>query len=93
MSPDQVLPVVLIVVMVVVAIVLALVGVQLFLTLRDLRRTVSSVDDLVNNVNEKIDLIINPIRTLGGLATGVAGGLKTFQTFSTWLKNRHEDKV
>ena len=49
MSPDQVMPVILIIVMVVVAVVLVMVGVQLFLLLRDARRTIRSVNALVDN--------------------------------------------
>ncbi|MBQ6154462.1 hypothetical protein IJI99_01110 [bacterium] len=92
MSPDQVMPVILIIVMVVVAVVLVMVVVQLFLLLRDARRTIRSVNALVDNGNEKLDLLINPIRTLGSLASGVAGGFKAFEAFSKWLKThpRHD---
>ena len=92
MSPDQILPLVLIAVMLVLAVVLIAVGIQLFLLLKDTRATVRSVNDLVNNVDQKIDLLINPIRTLGSLATGVASGMKAFDTFSLWLKNQKKSK-
>ena len=88
MSPDQIVPIVLIVVMVVVAVVLVAVGIQLFLVLKDTRRLLGSVDHLVVNADEKLDLVVSPIRTLGSLAAGVAGGMKSFEAFSVWLKNR-----
>lgn len=88
MSPDQVVPIVLIVVMVVVAVVLVMVGIQLFLLIKDARRVLRSTDHLVVNADEKLDLLINPVRTLGSLASGVAGGMKAFDAFSLWLKNR-----
>ncbi len=88
MSPDQVLPIVLIVVMLAVAIILIMVGIQLFLLLKDTRETVKSLNALVKNTDQKLDLVINPIRTLGSLASGVAGGLKVFESFSHWLKKR-----
>ncbi len=87
MSPEQVLPIVLIGVMVVVAMVLVAVGVQLFLLLKDTRRVMQSVDHVVVNVDEKLDLVVNPVRTLGSLASGVAGGMKAFDAFSAWLKH------
>lgn len=92
MSPEQVLPVVLIAVMIVVAIILIMVGIQLFLLLKDTRRTVKSVDNLVKNTDDKLTMIVSPIRTLGSLASGVAGGMKAFDSFSAWLKSRKLDK-
>ena len=88
MSPAEIMPIVLIGVMLVVAIVLIAVGIQLFLLLKDARTTVQSINNLVNNVDQKIDLLINPIRTLGSLASGMASGMKAFDSFSLWLKNR-----
>jgi len=86
MSPDQVVPIVLIVVMVIVAVVLVAVGVQLFLLIKDARRLLASSDHLIANVDEKLDVLVNPIRTLGSLAAGVAGGMKAFDSFGSWLK-------
>jgi hypothetical protein len=88
MSPDQVLPIVLITVMSIVAVVLIVVGIQLFLLLKETRLTMKSVDGLVKNTNHKLDLLVNPLRTLGSLASGVAGGMKAFEAFSVWLKQR-----
>lgn len=93
MSPDQVLPIILICLMVVLAVVLVVIGIQLFFLLKETRQTVRNVDDLVVNVNDKLNMIVNPIRTLGSLASGVAGGFKAFESFSVWLKNRKLDKI
>ena len=82
------MPIVLIVVMVIVAVVLICVGIQLYLLLKDTRRLIKSADALVNNADEKLDLVVNPIRTLGSLASGVAGGMKAFDAFNMWLKKR-----
>jgi hypothetical protein len=92
MSPDQIMPIALMVVMVIVAIVLVAVGWQLFLLLKDTRATMRSINQLVNNVDHKVDVIINPIRTLGSLAAGMAGGMKAFEAFSVWLKHHKTDK-
>ncbi len=92
MSPDQILPIVLISVMVVVAIILIIVGIQLVLLLKDTRATMKSVDNLVKNTDDKLTMIVSPIRTLGSLASGVAGGMKAFESFSEWLKNRKLEK-
>ena len=87
-SPENLMPIVLIAVMVVVAVVLICVGVQLYLLLKDTRRLVGSINTLVNNTDEKLNLVVNPIRTLGSLAAGVSGGMKAFDAFSLWLKKR-----
>ncbi|MDO5561256.1 MAG: hypothetical protein Q4G02_00560 [bacterium] len=92
MSPEQILPIVLIALMIVVAIVLIMVGIQLFLLLKETRNAVTSVDNLVKNTDDKLNMLVNPIRTLASLASGVAGGMKAFESFSVWLKNKKLDK-
>jgi predicted PurR-regulated permease PerM len=88
MTPDQILPIALIVVMLVVAITLVLVGIQLFFLLKETRTMVKSLDELARNSNHKLDQLINPIRTLGSLASGMAGGVKVFEAFSQWLNKQ-----
>jgi predicted PurR-regulated permease PerM len=88
MTPDQILPIALIVVMLVVAVVLVLVGIQLFFLLKETRVMVKSIDELAQSSNQKLGQLINPIRTLGSLATGVAGGVKVFEAFSQWLSKQ-----
>ena len=51
MSPDQVVPIVLIVVMTVVAVVLVVLGVQLFLLIKDARRLLATSDHLIKNAD------------------------------------------
>ncbi len=92
MSPEQILPIVLICVMVVVAVILIMVGIQLFLLLKETRVTMKNVDALVKNTDDKLNNLVMPIKTLGGLASGVAGGMKAFESFSTWLKGRKTDE-
>lgn len=92
MSPEQILPIVLIALMIVVAVVLIMVGIQLFLLLKETRNTVVSIDNLVKNTDDKLNMLVNPIRTLASLASGVAGGMKAFESFSVWLKNKKLDK-
>lgn len=90
MNPNQVLPVVLIAVMLLVAIVLIVVGIQLFLLLKETRVVMKNIDVLVKNGNSKLDYLVSPIRTLGNLASGVAGGMKAFEAFSVWLKKQQQ---
>ena len=90
MSPNQVLPVVLIAVMLLVAIVLIVVGIQLFLLLKETRVVMKNIDVLVKNGNSKLDYVVSPIRTLGNLASEVAGGMKAFEAFSVWLKKQQQ---
>lgn len=92
MSPDQILPIVLIAVMIVVAVILIIVGIQLFLLLKDTRATVKSLDNLIKNTDDKLTMVVSPIRTLGSLASGVAGGMKAFDSFSAWLKSKKLEK-
>lgn len=89
MNPTEILPIVFIVVLLVLAVVIAMVGVQLFLTLKDVRVTLKKADKLVDNVDGKVEMLAVPLNTLSNLATGVGSGLKAFESFGGWL-NTHK---
>lgn len=93
MTPDQILPIILIAVMLTVTVILIMVGIQLFFLLKESRLVLKNVDELIKNSNSKLNHLISPINTLGNLATGVVGGMKAFEAFSVWLKKQqHAEK-
>ncbi|MDR0463114.1 MAG: hypothetical protein LBG64_02765 [Pseudomonadales bacterium] len=92
MNPTEILPIVFIVVLLVLAIVIALVGIQLFLTLKDVRVTLKKTNKLVDNADGKLDMLVTPLNTLSDLAVGVGSGLKAFESFGHWLSAHKKSK-
>ncbi len=82
--------VVLTVVLVILAVVLAVVGVQVVLVLNEIRKTLRKVNDTVDMAEEKINSVIAPIQSLGGVASNVQTGFKVFETFVGWLDRKRE---
>lgn len=90
MTGAEVLPIVFIIVLVVLAIVLSVVGVQLFLTLNELKATLRRVNYYLDSLEEKIDTITYPFRVVTSFISGFSSGGKAADSFSKWL--RKDDK-
>ena len=88
----QVLPIIFIVVLIILAIVLAIVGVQLFLTLSELKQTIRRVNYYLDSIDEKIDLFTYPFRIISSFISGFGSGTKAVNSFSNWLKGNSESK-
>lgn len=84
------LPTLFAIALIVVTIVLSVVGVQLVLTLLELKRTLLRVNQLLDQVEDHFDNIVTPLRSLGGIASGLQTGFKVFEGFIGWL-NRPRD--
>jgi hypothetical protein len=70
---------------------LLVLGIQAFLVLRDVRKTLTRVNTLVDVVEHTTLKILLPISSLGGFAQGMKSGLKVFETFVEYLR-RHDSK-
>ena len=86
MTGSEVLPIVFIVVLIVLAIVLSVVGVQLFLTLNELKATLRRVNYYLDSLEEKVDALTYPFRMISSFLTGFSSGGKAMDGFSRWLK-------
>jgi uncharacterized protein YoxC len=85
---EELLPTVLTVVAVILTIILSVVGVQIILVLTEVKRTLHKVNATLDEAEEKINAIVNPLQNLGGLAGGLQTGVKVFESFTNWLTNR-----
>lgn len=87
---NEFLPVLFSIVLVVLSIVLAVVGVQLVLVLSELRHTLKKVNATLDMAEAKVNAIISPLQSLGGMASGLGAGMKVFEAFVGWLHRQKE---
>ena len=73
------------VVIMVVTIIFAVVGVQLFLVLIELKKTIHKFNAVLDNAESKINSVVSPLQNLGGMAGGLQTGFKVFESFVGWL--------
>jgi len=90
---SETLPIVLIIVLVLLTVVLLVVGIQIVLTLVEVRKTLTRANGLITDIEQKIDDIAHPLKNLGGVVGGLQTGFKLFEGFVGWLshdKNRKD---
>ena len=92
MIGSEVLTIVFVIVLTVLAVVLAVVGVQLFLTLNELKSTLRRVNYYLDSLEEKVDALTYPFRMISSFMTGFSSGGKAIDGFSRWLKKDCSDK-
>ena len=90
MNGSEVLSIVFIIVLVVLAVVLAVVGVQLFLTLNELKATLRRVNYYLDSLEEKLDAVTYPFRVISSFVAGFGSGGKAMEGFSRWLQKDKE---
>lgn len=86
----EILPTIFAVVLVIITVVLSVVGIQIIFVLNELRRTLHRVNDVLDSAEQKMNMMLQPLQNLGGLANGLSSGLKVFESFVGWL-NRDRD--
>jgi uncharacterized protein YoxC len=86
------LPIVYVIILSILTIVLAVVGVQMFLVLNELKKTLQKVNTTLDTVEDTVTAVTQPLQGLGGIATGLSTGMKVFETFTGWL-NRDKDQT
>lgn len=88
----EVLPILFSVVLVIVTIIMSVVGVQIYLVLKDLRKTITKLNAAIDGAESKFHALATPLQSLGGMASGVKAGIKVFETFTTWLNKDSSKK-
>jgi lipopolysaccharide export LptBFGC system permease protein LptF len=81
-------PILFAVVLVILTVVLVAVGVQLFLVLKSFRQALEKVNSALDETEEKIKAITEPLQNLAGIAAGVKTGVKVFEGFSQFLNRK-----
>ncbi len=75
----------------IMAVFLVILGIQAFLVLREAKKTMARINGIIDVVENTALRAIMPLSNMGGLVSGVKGGLKIFETFVTFLKRGEED--
>lgn len=70
----------------ILAIFLIVLGVQAFLVLRELHKTLHRINSMVDVVEHTALRALMPLSNMGGFITGIKGGLKIFESFVHYLK-------
>jgi heme/copper-type cytochrome/quinol oxidase subunit 1 len=88
----QILTIIFSAAIVILTVILAIVGVQLVLVLIQFRRTLRTVNRTMTDLENKINELLEHLQSLGGIATGVKTGVKVFETFVSWLNKKKKRK-
>jgi len=88
----EILPIIFSVALIIITAVFVAVGLQLVLVLRELKRTLTTVNSTVAEAEQKINNMTDSLQNLGGIATGLKTGVKVFETFVGWLNKKKEEK-
>lgn len=81
-------PILFAVVLTILTVVLVAVGVQLFLVLKSFRQALEKVNSALDETEEKIKAISEPLQNLAGIAAGVKTGVKVFEGFAQFLNRK-----
>lgn len=86
------LPIILTSVLIMLSLVLTVVGVQLFMTLIEFKRTLKRFNEAIDLVETRLYSITAPFQSLGGAVSGMRTGFKVFELFVSWLnRNKNND--
>lgn len=89
---QEALPILFAISLVLVTVVLTVVGVQLVLTLFEVKRTLARVNTLLDQAEDKFENVLAPLRNLGGMASGLQTGFRVFESFIGWLNRSRSDR-
>lgn len=70
--------------------VLTAVGIQLFLLLAEMRQTLTRVNSVIDNTEEKIGSFVRPLQQIGAAMVSVKSSLRVFEAITGWLNNRSD---
>lgn len=89
----ELLPIIFSVVLIILTVVVAVVGVQLFLVLLEIKRTLKKVNTTLDMAEEKFNAVVAPLQNLGGMASGLSAGFKVFESFVGWLQRNPKSEA
>lgn len=84
--------IILVVVIILLTILLFALGVQVFFILRDLRKTVSKANKVLDNTNVITQSVSAPISSLSSIATGIKTGAAFINLFKKIISSDGEKK-
>lgn len=85
------LVIVLTVVCTILTILLVVIGVQVFIVLQELKKTLNKANSILDVLHATAVHTLVPLTSLRGVAQGIRGGLHIVEAFTQYLR-KHEDK-
>jgi hypothetical protein len=73
-------------VLIVLTIVMTVVGVQLFLVLHQMKKSLIKINTGLDTAGSTVSSLISPLQQLGSTARSVQTGFQVLETFSSWLQ-------
>lgn len=86
----DILPYVFAGVLVVLTIVMTVVGVQLFLVLHHLKKSLVAVNTALESASSVVSAVTAPLQQLSATAKSVQTGFRVLETFSSWLQKNKQ---
>ena len=76
----------------VLAVFLIVLGVQAFLVLREVQKTLKHINQVVEVAENTAVRALMPLQSMGDFVTGVKSGLRVFETFVHYLKRAGDEE-
>jgi len=76
----------------VLAVFLIILGVQAFLVLREVQKTLRHINQVVEVAEHTAVRALMPLQSMGDFVTGVKSGLRVFETFVHYLKRAGDEE-
>lgn len=79
--------------LVVITITIGVVGIYLVIVLAEVRKTLQHANESLDEVQDRVMTITEPIENMANLATYMQSGVKVFDYVSRWLATRQQDST
>jgi uncharacterized protein YoxC len=83
------LPLILTISVVILTLTLLAVGVYVIQVLQRFKYTLDKVNSAIDEAEMKMNAVMSPLQSIGGVATSLTAGLKVFESFVGWV---HREK-
>ena len=83
------IPVVFRVVLDIVIYPISVVGIQVILTLSELRTTLRKVKDSIDDVDRRIEMVVTPLQSIASASTALKAGSKFLEVFVNILQKKN----
>ncbi len=77
-------------VLVVLTVVMTVVGVQLFLVLHQMKKSLTKINNGLDTAGSMMSAVVSPLQQLGATAKSVQTGFQVLETFSSWLQRNKQ---
>jgi hypothetical protein len=87
---SDLLPIILTIAVTVMTVMMVIVGVYVIQVLSSVKKTLDRVNNTIDLAEMRINSIVSPLQSLGGITSSLGTGLKVFESFTRWLNRKHD---